>query len=327
MGRWLVLGGTAWLGREIARAALERGHDVTCLARGESGAPPEGVRWVRADRGAPDAYRDIAGSWDVVVDVARQPGQVRSALSALGDDATAWTFVSTGNVYADLSGELHEDDRLREAASHDEVPQELYGEGKVACELAVLGHRRPLVLRAGLVAGPGDPSDRFGYWPARFAAAVDEGDAAVLVPDLPDGRCQVIDVRDLAAFAVTAAELGRSGVMNAAGESLVLADALRRTARVAGFDGSLLEVGPGHLEALDVLPWAGERSLPLWLPDGYAGMAMMDTTRAERAGLRRRPFEQTVHDVLVDERARGLDRPRAAGLSRADEQDVVARLG
>lgn len=326
MGRWLVLGGTAWLGREVARTALERGHEVACLARGESGAAPDGVRWVRADRGSPDAYRDVPGPWDAVVDVARQPGQVRGALSALGADAAAWTFVSTGNVYADLSGPLREDDPLREPSTADTVTPELYGEGKVACERSVLEHPRPLVLRAGLIAGPGDPSDRFGYWPARFATAIAHDDEAVLVPDLPDGRCQVVDVRDLAAFVVDATTHGHTGAMNVAGASIGLGDALARTARAAGFGGALLEVGPDRLETLDVHPWSGERSLPLWLPDGYAGMALMDTTRAESAGLRRRPFEQTVLDVLADERVRGLHRPRGAGLARDDEREVLAAL-
>jgi nucleoside-diphosphate-sugar epimerase len=82
----LVLGGTAWLGGHIASAALERGHRVTCLARGFSGAVPEGVELVRADRSRPDAYDALKHQqWDVVVDVARQPGQVRNAVQALAD--------------------------------------------------------------------------------------------------------------------------------------------------------------------------------------------------------------------------------------------------
>ncbi|ALX06276.1 NAD-dependent epimerase/dehydratase family protein [Aeromicrobium erythreum] len=321
MGRWLVLGGTAWLGREVARSALERGHDVTCLARGESGDVVDGARWVRADRGGPDAYDAVAGPWDAVVDVARQPGHVRSALSALGAATAHWTFVSTANVYADLSGPLHEDDPLRDAVTTDEVDAEQYGEGKVACERAVLAHASPLVLRAGLLAGPGDPSDRFGYWPARFAQA-DRDD--VLVPDPPAAWCQVVDVRDVATFAVDAAERGVTGVLNVAGDGVALGEALLRVAQTVGFRGRLVPVGPERLEAIDVRPWSGERSLPLWLPDGYGGMMRIDTTRAEAAGLVRRPLEETAAEVLADERARGLDRPRAAGLTREDELAVLA---
>lgn len=318
-----MLGGTAWLGRAVAQVAHARGHEVTCLARGESGAVPQGVRWVQADRDAPGAYADLAGRWDAVVDVARQPGQVRSALAAVGATADRWTFVSTGNVYADLSGPLHEDDPSREPADTDVVDPDRYGEGKVACERAVLAHGSPLVLRSGLLSGPGDPSDRFGYWPARLAAA---GDDDVLVPDPPGASCQVVDVRALATFAVVAAERGVTGVLNVAGEARPLGEVLLEVARVVGHRGRLVPASPDRLTALDVHPWSGERSLPLWLPDGYGGMMQMDTTRAEAAGLVRRPLEETVADVLADERSRGLDRPRAAGLTREDELAVLSAL-
>ena len=48
--RLLILGGTVFLGRAVARHARDAGHQVTCLARGEGGEPPAGVRFVAADR-------------------------------------------------------------------------------------------------------------------------------------------------------------------------------------------------------------------------------------------------------------------------------------
>ena len=50
-----------------------------------------------------------------------------------------------------------------------------------------------LVVRPGLIVGPGDPTGRFSYWPERLAEGGD-----VLAPDHPDRDVQMVDVRDLA---------------------------------------------------------------------------------------------------------------------------------
>jgi nucleoside-diphosphate-sugar epimerase len=100
--RLLVLGGTAWLGRCMAATAVARGHQVTCLARGESGAAPSGAAFQRADRDGPGGYHEVArDQWDVVIDVSRQPGQVRRAATALAGRSGLFVFVSSTNVYAD----------------------------------------------------------------------------------------------------------------------------------------------------------------------------------------------------------------------------------
>ena len=51
--RLLVLGGTLFLGRHVATAALDRGHDVATFTRGVSGDPPDGARALHGDRGSP----------------------------------------------------------------------------------------------------------------------------------------------------------------------------------------------------------------------------------------------------------------------------------
>lgn len=44
------------------------------------------------------------------------------------------------------------------------------------------------------------------------------------------------------------------------------------------------------------------------------------------AGMVLRPWQETVADTLNDERARGLNRPRRAGLQAATERRLVAML-
>ncbi|KRC65311.1 hypothetical protein ASE12_11375 [Aeromicrobium sp. Root236] len=324
MSTVLVLGGTSWVGGQIARDAIARGHDVTCLARGESGDVPTGATLVRADRSDPQAYDEVRGrGWDSVIDVSRQPGQVRSAVSALGSDATHWTLVSTGSVYADQSGPLTEESPVLEPLDGEVAEPEQYGEGKVACEQAVRHLRRHLIVRVGLIGGPGDRSDRLGHYAARFALA---GDEPVLVPAVADQPMQVIDVRDLATWIVTCAETGATGTVHAAGERTTVGELVALSAEVAGFMGDQVLASEAWLREHDVEEWMGPRSLPLWLPASHHGMGLMDDTRALAYGLERRPLSETLRATLEDERARGLDRERRAGLSRPAELELIAEL-
>lgn len=232
MTRTLVLGGTAWLGRLVAADARDRGHDVTCLARGDSGPAPDGVRLERGDRSRPDAYAGLGGDWDLVLDVSRVPSHVRGAVSALDGRVGHWTFVSSGSVYADQSGPLVESSPVLPAGG-DDAP---YGEAKAACEQALPDGS--LVVRAGLLAGPGDPSDRSGYYVGRMAAA---GSAPVLVPDVADQGMQVLDVRDLAPWLVDLAGSGASGVVHGVGEPVTIGALLAASGAVAGHRGVQVE--------------------------------------------------------------------------------------
>ena len=327
--RLLVLGGTAPLGRAVARTARDAGHDVTCLARGSSGPVPAGVRLVVADRTVAGAYDEVAGlDWDEVLDVTRQPGLARSALAALAPRAAHWTYVSSCSVYAaDDEPGADETAAVQPALPADvqSAGPERYGAAKLTCELAaaqVLGDRLH-VSRAGLLGGPEDTTDRVGYWPARFARGGD-----VLVPGGASAypqHAQVLDLRDYAAFLVTAAERGEVGTMNAVGESVALETALGFAREVAG-DGSPVLVDDSWLVEQGVEPWMGPESLPLWLPDpAYAGHQRRSDARAVASGLRRRPLGWTLADTLADERERGLDRPRAAGLSPHREGELLRR--
>ena len=323
----LVLGGTAWLGREVAAAAVAEGQDVTILARGQSGPPPPDVTVVTADRGVSGAYDKLTTrDWDAVVDVSRQPSHVAGAVQALRGRVASWVFVSSCSVYADHGTPgADESAPLLEPDERDDDGFETYGQRKVACEQAVLRGipDRALVARSGLIAGPGDHTDRTGYWPLRFAHPA-TNDGAVLVPDSPLAT-SVIDVRDLANWLVRTAQERATGVANVSGSVLPLAEHLATAREVAGHEGEVLAVAPGWLERHDVQPWSGERSLPMWLPlPEYAGFMARSTALAQGLGLATRPLAETLRDTMEWELRQGPGRPRQAGLSPDDERELVA---
>ncbi len=318
----LVLGGTAWLGREIAQRMLDNGDDVTCLARGDAGAVPARARFVRADRTEPGAYAPVAGTaWDEVVEISSEPRLVARALAALAGRARHWTLVSTVSVYAS-NAEPDADESAVVVEPVEPIDPDDYARTKLAAEratAAAVGDRL-LIVRPGLIGGPGDGSDRTGYWVGRFALA---GDGDVLAPTTTGRWVQVVDVRDLAEWIALAGARQLTGVVNVTGNQHALADVLALAAEVAGFTGRIVTADDEWLAENDVQHWSGPRSLPLWLPLSAAGFARRSNAAFLAAGGRLLPLRETLKRTLEDEHARGLDRPRRSGLSRADELDLL----
>ena len=261
-----------------------------------------------------------------MIDVTRQPGFARAAAVELGPSAAHWTFISSGNVYAAQNEpDADESAALMPPLESDESTPDTYGEAKSAIELTyreALGDRL-LVIRPGLIAGPGDASGRSGYWVAR--AARDDG--PMLVPDILDAAVQAIHVDDLVRFTLDSVERRLTGAFNAVGDRTTFAEWLDASRAVGGHHGEVVAVSPDWLADQGVAEWSGPESLPLWIidPEWNAFLARSNAA-AREAGLRLRPFEQLLAELLEWEQAQGLDRERSAGLSAERERELLAAL-
>ena len=188
--------------------------------------------------------------------------------------------------------------------------------------LAAVGDRL-LIARPGLIAGPGDTSDRFGYWVGRFALA---GDGPVLCPVAVGREVQVIDVRDLAAWIIRSGHDRLVGIIDAVGDRHPLGEVLDAAAARSGYAGSRVEAPDEWLNAHGIAFWAGRQSLPLWLPKEASAMMQRDNSAFHRAGGRLRSLGSTLADTLSDERRRGLARARKSGLTREDELALIGQI-
>jgi nucleoside-diphosphate-sugar epimerase len=196
--------------------------------------------------------------------------------------------------------------------------EEHYGALKAACERVVEENYddRSARVRAGLIVGPYDPTDRFTYWPRRIAAGGD-----VLAPGDPTSPVQFVDARDLGAWLVNLALRGPGGVFDATGpaEPLTLGELFERARSAIGSDASFVWTDSQRIREADVQPWT---ELPLWLPNpDFAGMVQADVRPAVAAGLEFRTLEETIVDTLAWDRTVSGDRPT---LSAEKERAILA---
>ena len=283
--RLLILGGTRFLGRAVAEAALARGHELTLFNRGETSPElfPEAER-LRGDRTV-DLSALEEREWDAVIDTSGYVPAAVSATAELLHGSARYVFVSTISVYADFSSGPDEESPVAELgdAPADELAADYsnYGPLKALCEaeMARVFGARGLVVRPGLIVGPHDPTGRFTYWARRLARG-----GETLAPAPPGRRVQFVDVRDLADWIVAAVERGLAGTYNATNEGVPWGELL------AGAD--VTWVPDEFLQEHEVGEWM---ELPLWIADpAMAGLHATDVSRAVADGLRFRPLAETI---------------------------------
>jgi 2'-hydroxyisoflavone reductase len=324
----LILGGTGFLGPKTIAAALARGHEITIFNRGkrEKFLPlehevehlygnrdpelpaddergPDGAL-LRPD-GSPRGLEQLVGrTWDVVIDNSGYvPRIVKASAELLAKQgASQYIFISSISAYDEASIPASggtEDVKLATLADPTVETMgaqfENYGGLKVLCEQAAEAAfpGRATIVRPGYIVGPGDPTDRFTYWPNRVAKGGD-----VLAPGAPDDPLQWIDVRDLAEWLVRLAEDGTTGAFHAVGPTPPArwGDVLQTCVDVSGSGAKLVWVPADWLEKHG----KPEDGFPIWIPPTgtYAGFHRWDNGRAVAAGLAFRPLADTVRALL-----------------------------
>ncbi|MCK4412519.1 MAG: epimerase [Candidatus Eisenbacteria sp.] len=309
--RLLILGGTIFLGRHLAEAALQGGHEVTLFHRGRHNPHlfPKATH-LHGDRDG-DLHALAAGEWDAVVDTSGYlPRLVRDSARLLSGRVGHYTFVSSISVYRDPAArDVDETAPLvaLEDQSTEQLTAETYGPLKALCEQAAEGELpgRTLIVRPGLIVGPHDLSDRFTYWPRRVTHG-----GSILAPGRPGRSVQIIDVRDLAAWLLVMSTTGRTGVYNATGpeKPLTMEEVLETCREASDSVGEFVWVTDEFLLRHGVVPFT---EMPLWIPHAED---RIDCRRAIRAGLAFRPLRKTAWETVAWDLSRPPGTELRAGL-------------
>lgn len=334
--RLLVLGGTRFVGRAIVVEAVRQDHEVTTFNRGRTGEDVPGASAVRGDRESFENLEALArqGPWDVVIDTSGYvPAVVGAAAATLSEVAGAYIFVSTVSVYPEWpAAPVSEDSPVYAgdpsvagtAADEANWSAAQYGAYKRGCEMAVL-HKfsgLAIVMRPGVILGPGENVGRLTWWLRRIASGGD-----VLAPAPPDQFIQPVDVRDLAAFILNLAASPKAGVFNVAAPHghATFQGMLEGCRQATGSDASIVWAPPDFLTAYEVREWT---ELPLWRTP--AGTWAVNVDRAISVGLHCRPMSETVADTWRWLNALGgpaaYGRQAHHGIDPAKETDLLAEL-
>jgi 2'-hydroxyisoflavone reductase len=258
----LILGGTAFLGPHLVEELHQRGHQVTLFNRGHHDLSqyPE-VEKLQGDRDG--NLESLKGrKWDAIIDTSGHLPRIVKASSEILRKATQhYTFISTVGVYANFHRlDINEGYPLAELNEPtEEITEKTYGALKATCEQVVQNDfpDRSLIVRSGLIVGPGDPTDRFSYWPRRLQKG-----GEILAPGNPSQNVQFIDVRDLAIWIIDQIERQVTGIYNVTGHSIPFHSLLAECQKITKANATIHWVSENFLRQHQVQDWV---ELPLWL--------------------------------------------------------------
>jgi 2'-hydroxyisoflavone reductase len=320
----LILGGTRFLGRHLVETALRTGHEVTLFHRGRGGCDvyPE-VEHVHGDR---DGDLKLLGgrTWEAAVDTSGFfPRVVRMSTELLRDAVEHYTFVSSISVYPKFTKGMDETapvSRLDDPGT-EEITEETYGALKALCEEAAeeVMPGRVLNVRAGLLVGPYDNTDRFTYWVRRVSTG-----GRVLVPAPPGRPVQVIHAGDLAGWILRMGEQRRGGVYHGTGPPTphTMEEFLATCKSAAGGNAEWVWTPEEFLNQEKVTWW---QDVPLCLEEKESAVMEVDVTKAVDDGLVFRPLLQTVRETLAWDTQRPPGTRLAAGLKADREVELIQR--
>jgi 2'-hydroxyisoflavone reductase len=323
--RILMIGGTAFVGRHIAAAAIASGHNVTLFHRGKTGAE----LFPQATHLSGDRDTDLSAladrSFDATIDVcAYFPRQVHSLAAALAGRGGRYVYISSVSAYSPaVPANYTEDAPLAVPDDPDatEVTNENYGGLKAACEQVSTELFGPdtTIIRPTYVVGPYDGSYRFTWWVERVARG-----GQVLAPGDPADPIQIIDARDQAAFTVSLLERSITGIFHTVSPAppFGFGQLLEAIAAEVAPPGTKLSWVPSDFLLEHGVDGA---ALPLWA-EGEGDAANMSTANpaaAFAAGLRPRPLRDTVADIHAEHGAAGSVRP-GVGISGQREAELLA---
>lgn len=307
--RMLILGGSGFIGPHHVRAAVERGHSVSVFNRGRHSAQlPSGVEQLIGDRNG-DLETIKHREWDAVLDLATYgPAWVRTLGQALKGRVKHYTFISTVAVYQDPKDHQSSTDETGEVAMYknDADPYRITEAGEQYAPLKVLCEReaevqfpgKTLLIRPGVIGGPGDNAGGYTY----LAARMDAGGEILAAGD-PLIRVQVIDVRDLAEWIIKMVELGKTGIFNAVGPVLPLgwAEMLGVLRATTSSPVQLTWIPLSWLREHCETNMKRQAWVHVLFPTeyGYPGLMRMSNQKALANGLRLRSVFETGCDTLA----------------------------